>query len=120
MDSTIVKRRAHRNAAFEHPHFRGASTARGCATSARNELTHRVSVAARRLKTRGLLLHDDRGFMELFWQDGDGAVVAGETIVVVAGSNDGKQKKLAVADHIDHAGAGRRSARLSAGGASSG
>lgn len=124
MDSTPVKRRADRVKNLHNPHFKPLwepnttvghnaityslahhayqqriSTA-GMCNFCTDELTRRVSEAARRLKSKGLF-HDDKAFMDLFWQDaseeggGDEALVAGETIVV-RGKNGAK---VSVADH---------------------
>lgn len=120
MDSTPVKRSANCNQDFTNPHFKPLwepdtnigrnaikyslvhhvyqhriSNARLCGFCT-DELTRRVSEAARRLKARGLF-HDDRAFMDLFWQNReDGALVAGETIV----SANENGEKIAVADHL--------------------
>ncbi|KAK7698585.1 hypothetical protein SLS64_012453 [Diaporthe eres] len=123
MDTTPVKRSANCNQDFANPHFKPLwepdttvgrnaikyslvhhvyqqriSNARLCGFCT-DELTRRVSEAARRLKTRGLF-HDDRAFMDLFWQQEDrdgGALVAGETIVAVDNKNG---DKIAVVDHL--------------------
>lgn len=116
MDSTPVKR----SAEIANPHFKpiwepdtavGGNAVRyslahhfyqrrisdaGLCGFCTDELTRRVSEAARRLKARGGLLHDDRAFMDLFWQDASGALVAGETLVTTNGQGD----KIAVADHV--------------------
>lgn len=119
MDSTPLKRSADCNQDFESPHFKplwepytaiGRNAIRyslvhhvyqklisnaGLCTFCTNELTRRVSEAARRLKSKDLF-HGDTAFMDLFWQDeNDGAPMAGETIVTTNKHGD----KIAVADH---------------------
>lgn len=120
MDAEPAKRNANCNKDFANPHFKplwepdravGRNAIKyslvhyfyqQCIANAdlcnfcTDEMTRRVSEAARRLKAKGLY-HNDRGFMELFWQDEeDGSLVAAETIVAV--TNGGV--KVAVADHV--------------------
>lgn len=121
MDSTPVKRSVDSNCDFANQYFKpiwepdtavGGNAVRyslvhhfyqlrisnaGLCDFCTDELTRRVCEAARRLKARGSLPHDDRAFMELFWQNASGALVAGETLV----TTDGEGDKIAVADHIE-------------------
>lgn len=93
---TTVGRNAIKYSLVHHVYQHRISNARLCAFCT-DELTRRVSEAARRLKAKGLF-HDDRAFMELFWEDRDGgALEAGETIV--AANKNGE--KVAVADHLE-------------------
>lgn len=92
---TAVGRNAIRYSLAHHVYQHRISNARLCRFCT-DELTRRVSEAARRLKAKGLF-HDDKAFMDIFWQDRDsGALVAGETIV--AANKNGE--KIAVADHL--------------------
>lgn len=91
---TTVGRNAIKYSLVHHMFQKFISTA-GLCTFCTDELTRRVSEAARRLKSRDLF-HDDKGHMDLFWQDAnDGAFVAGETVVTA----DKHGEKIAVADH---------------------
>ncbi|KAG6365729.1 hypothetical protein INS49_007340 [Diaporthe citri] len=122
MDSTPVKRSANCNQAFANPHFKplwepdttaGRNAIRyslahhayqhrisnaGLCRFCTDELTRRVSEAARRLQAKGRF-HDDKASMDLFWQDRDNgdALAAGETIVAANKKNGGK---IAVVDHL--------------------
>lgn len=134
MDSTPVKRRTDRIQALHNPHFkplwepnttvgRNAITYSlahyayqqyisnaGMCNFCTDELTRRVSEVARRLKSKGLY-HDDKAFMDLFWQDanadGGEGLIAGETIVV-RGKNGAK---VSVADHATRLAVKKRSTR---------
>lgn len=124
MDSTPVRRCANRVQDFHNPHFKplwepdtiiGRNAIKyslihhlyqqrisnaGLCGFCTDELTRRVSEVARRLKAKDLF-HDEKAFMDLFWQDsetdGGAGVVAGETIVVL--DKDGK--KVSAVDHAE-------------------
>lgn len=119
MDSTPVKRSANCDQDFANPHFKPLwepdtavggnairyslahhvfqkliSNARLCSFCT-DELTRRVSEAARKLRSKDLY-HNDKAFMDLFWQEPHrGTLVAGETIVTV----NQHGSKIAVADY---------------------
>lgn len=126
MDSTPVRRSAKCVQDFHNPHFKplwepdttiGRNAIKyslvhhvyqqrisnaGLCGFCTDELTRRVSEVAGHLKAKGLF-HDEKAFMDLFWQDADAeadggvGVVAGETIVVL----DKHGEKISVADHAE-------------------
>lgn len=119
MDSTPVKRGVNCNQDFANPHFKPLwepdtavggnairyslahhviqkliANARLCSFCT-DELTRRVSQVARKLKAENVY-HDDKAFMELFYQEADrGTLVAGETVVTMNKHGN----KVAVADY---------------------
>jgi hypothetical protein len=100
---TAIGRNAIRYSLVHHVYQHRISNA-GLCLFCTDELTRRVSEVARRLKSKGLL-HDDKAFMDLVWEDAsqeDGGgglgVVPGETIVTFS-KHDGA--KLSVADHAE-------------------
>lgn len=118
MDSTPVKRSANCDQDFANPHFKPLwepdtavggnairyslahhviqkliANARMCSFCT-DELTRRVTQTARKLKSENVY-HDDKAFMDLFYQDARGTLVAGETVVTMNKHGN----KIAVADY---------------------